>query len=172
MLESTKRVMELDKAVEGKVKPSVYPFKQAPNGGASNTAACKSNYHTAILFMITGSSCHLFLGSGLEGVKRRLIDLIPPGRRRPSLSRRYTHLVLRAWIHIPLTKVEDPSMPPVPKELRPTRALASLIVFHVSPATWKWKCQYGSPTTSKKPRDCDKRPLRVKAYKTFKIAKN
>jgi len=30
-----------------------------------------------------------------------------------------------------------------------------------------WKCQY-APTTSKKPRDCDKRHLRVKAYKIFK----
>jgi hypothetical protein len=62
--------MVLDKVIEGKVKPSVYPFKQALNEGACNTAACKSNHHTAIQFLIFDR--RLYLCSGLEGIKRDL----------------------------------------------------------------------------------------------------
>jgi len=67
MLESITRVMMLDKVVEGKVKPSVYPFKQALNEGACHTAACKPNHHIAIQFLII--DCCLNLCSGFEGIK-------------------------------------------------------------------------------------------------------
>jgi hypothetical protein len=70
VLESIARVMVLDKVIEGKIKPPIYPFEQALRERASHSAACQLDHRTSIQFPVIDGS--LYLCSELEDVKTSL----------------------------------------------------------------------------------------------------
>ena len=64
------RVMTLDKVIEIKVKPPVYPFEQVLNEGAHHSAASQLNQHICIQFPFIYCSLDLVC-SRLEAVTQR-----------------------------------------------------------------------------------------------------
>ncbi len=71
--------MTLDKVIEIKVKPPVYPFEQALNEGTHHSATCQLNQHIYIQFPVINGSLDLY--SMLEDSTQRN-EIVLTNRRK------------------------------------------------------------------------------------------